>query len=156
MKAEKEFSFRQEGDTSPEDEKNVEYLLTNSLRPELNYICANPIRACIIHLLVKNKDLNHTIRVEELAQKLGRRHSVIIYHLERLKDWKIVKVIKAVQYGDDGQKRSIWGLNLDYPNLVREVYSRIVKVFFTEKELDSMSSVNRNVREKEKVKASKQ
>jgi hypothetical protein len=151
MKADKEFSFRQESDVGSDDEKNVEYLLTNSLRPELNYICANPIRACIIHLMAKNRDLNHTIRVEELAQKLGRRHSVIIYHLERLKDWKIVKVIKAVQYGDEGQKRSIWGLNMDYPNLVREVYTRIVKVFFTEKELDSMSSVNRNVREKEKA-----
>jgi DNA-binding transcriptional ArsR family regulator len=127
-------------------EENVEDFVVSALRPELNYICSNPIRACIIHMLVKNKDLNHTIRVEEIAHKLGKRHSVVIYHLERLMDWKIVKIVKSVKYGDAGEKRSIWGLNLDYPNLVREVYTHILKVFYTQKELDKMCSVNRNIR----------
>ena len=128
-----------------ETEENVENLMINSLRPELNYISSNPVRACIVHLLVNNKDLNHTMQVEEIAKKLGKRHSVIIYHLERLLSWNIVKIIKAVQYGDT-EKRVIWGLNLEYPNLVKEIYSRILKFFFTQKELDKMCSINTNTR----------
>jgi len=126
--------------------ENAEDFIMSALRPELNYICSNPIRACIIHLLVKNKDLNHTIRVEEIAHRLGKRHSVVIYHLERLTAWRIVKIVKSVRYGELGEKRSIWGLNLDYPNIIREVYTRVLKVFFTQKELDRMCSINKNIR----------
>ncbi len=46
-----------------------------SLRPEFNRICYNPLRASIIHLLVKSKDLNYSLSVEEIAYKLGKRHS---------------------------------------------------------------------------------
>ena len=126
-------------------EEKVEDFIISTLRPELNYICANPIRACIIHMLVKNKDLNHTIQVEEIARRLGKRHSVIIYHLEQLNKWKIVEFVKSVKYGTS-IKRSLWGLNLAYPNLVREIYSRILKIFYTHNELEKMCSVNKNVR----------
>jgi len=130
--------------TSKEDEEHF----ISIIRPELNQICSNPIRASIVHLLVQNKDLGHTIQVEEIAKKLGKRHSVVIYHLERLANWKIVEVAKSTKYGDESIKRSIWGLNLAYPMLVKEVYSRIVKLFYTQKELDKMCSINNNVRKK--------
>lgn len=126
-------------------DENVEDFLISALRPELNYISSNHIRACIIHLLVNNRDLNHTMQVEEIARRLGKRHSVIIYHLERLLAWKIVEVVRSVEYGNT-EKRTIWGLNLEYPNLIREIYSRILKFFFTQEELDDMCSINKSVR----------
>lgn len=132
-------------DSMDRQTRQSEEFLISSLRPEFNYICSNPIRASIIHMLVGNKDLGHTMQVEEIARRLGKRHSVVIYHLERLTDWKIVKIVKSVEYGDT-EKRTIWGLNIDYPDLIREIYSRVLKFFFTQKELDKMCSINRNVR----------
>ena len=125
--------------------KEDEGYFVSLIRPELNRICSNPTRACIIHLLAQSKDLNHTMQVEEISKKMGKRHSVITYHLERLMDWKVVKVAKSVRYGES-EKRSIWGLNLDYPDLVKEVYARILKFFYTQKELDKMCSLNKSVR----------
>ena len=130
------------------DEASVnkdEDFIISSLRPEFNYICSNPTRACILHLLVRSRDSNHSMRVEEIAQRMGKRHSIVIYHLEQLFKWKVVDVVKMVKYGK-GAKRSLWGLNLAYPNLVRELYSRTLKLFFTYEELEKMCSVNRNVR----------
>jgi DNA-binding transcriptional ArsR family regulator len=124
-----------------DNEESIMY----SVRPEFNRITYNPIRASIIHLLVKSKDLNHTLSVEELAYKLGKRHSVIIHHLEKLFDWKIVDVIRASKYGSK-QKRSIWGLNLKYPNLIQNIYSHMLKTFYTQSELDKMCSINKCAR----------
>jgi len=132
-------------DSADKTDKQAEEFLMSTLRPELNYICSNPVRACIMHMLVANKDLGHTMQVEDIARRIGKRHSVVIYHLERLLEWRIVKIIKSVEYGNT-EKRTIWGLNLEYPNLMREVYTRILKFFFTQKELDKMCSINRNVR----------
>lgn len=125
-------------------EKDEEFLIS-ALRPELNFICSNTTRACIIHLLVKSKDSNHTMRVEEIARRIGKRHSVVIYHLERLMGWKIVDVFKSVNYGNS-TRRSLWGLNLAYPNLICEVYTRILKFFYTHEDLEKLCSMNKNVR----------
>ena len=124
-----------------ENEDSVLY----SVRPEFNRICYNPIRASIIHLLVKSKDLNHALSVEEIANKIGKRHSVVIHHLEKLMEWKVVDVIKSYKYGNR-QKRSIWGLNLKYPNLIQSVYSHMIKTFYNVNELDRMCCINKNVR----------
>jgi DNA-binding transcriptional ArsR family regulator len=127
-------------DTS-ENGENIVYLL----RPEFNKICYNPIRASMIHLLFKSRSLNYTLSVEELAYKLGKRHSVIVHHLEKLYGWKIVDIVRSFKYGDKN-RRSIWGLNMKHPNLVQEVYSHMLKNFYTVKGLDEMCSANRNVR----------
>jgi DNA-binding transcriptional ArsR family regulator len=124
-----------------ENEDSVLY----SVRPEFNRICYNPIRASIIHLLVKSKDLNHALSVEEIANKIGKRHSVVIHHLEKLMEWKVVDVVKSYKYGNR-QKRSIWGLNLKYPNLIQSVYSHMIKTFYNVNELDRMCCINKNVR----------
>ena len=116
-----------------------------SLRPEFNIICYNPVRASIIHLLVKSKDLNHSLSVEDISQKLGKRHSVVIHHLEKLMKWKIVDVIRTFKYGNK-ERRSIWGLNLKYPNLVQDIYSHMLKTFYTSNELDRMCCINKSVR----------
>lgn len=123
------------------DEESIIY----SVRPEFNRICYNPIRASIIHLLVKSKELNHSLSVEEISSKIGKRHSVVIHHLEKLYHWKIVYVVRSFKYGSK-ERRSIWGLNLKYPNLVQNVYSHMLKTFYTSNELDRMCCVNRNVR----------
>ncbi len=133
-----------------EEEENIEedeMSYINYLRPIFNRICYNSIRACIIHLLVKAKDFNHALPVEEIAFRLGKRHSVILFHLEKLEEWKIVVVVRKEKYGKK-KKRSVWGLNSKYTNLVREIYFHILKTFFTVEELDRMCSVNKNVRKK--------
>jgi len=116
-----------------------------SLRPEFNIICYNPTRASIIHLLVKSRDLNHSLSVEDMSLRLGKRHSVIIHHLEKLMRWKIVDVVRTFKYGDK-ERRSIWGLNLKYPNLVQNVYSHMLKTFYTANELDGLCCINKSVR----------
>jgi DNA-binding transcriptional ArsR family regulator len=124
-----------------ENEESVIY----SLRPEFNRICYNSIRASIIHLLIKAKDLNHSLSVEDIAYRLGKRHSVIIHHLEKLLNWKIVDVAKALKYGNK-ERRSIWGLNLKYPNLIQAIYSHMLKTFYTLNELDKMCNINKDAR----------
>jgi DNA-binding transcriptional ArsR family regulator len=123
---------------------NEESILFN-LRPEFNRITYNSIRSSIIHLLVKAKELNHALSVEEIAYKLGKRHSVIIHHLEKLFEWKIVDVVKSSKYGKR-TRRSIWGLNLKYPNLIQNIYSHMLKTFYTQNELDKMCSINKCAR----------
>lgn len=127
------------------DKGDVGERLFNILRPELNFVCSNSIRACILHLMIKSKDLNHTMQVEKIAQKIGKRHSVIIYHLEQLEKWKLVEVIRCFKYGNKN-RRSIWGLNLKFSNLINEVYNRMIRLFYTQQELDGMCSTNKNVR----------
>jgi len=124
-----------------ENEDSILYYV----RPEFNRICYNPIRASIIYLLVKSKDLNYALSVEEIANKIGKRHSVVIHHLEKLMEWKVVDVVKSYKYGDK-QKRSIWGLNLKYPNLIQSIYSHMIKTFYNVNELDNMCCINKNVR----------
>ena len=126
-------------------ERNGEEIMIRNIKPELNRICFNPIRASIIHLLFNSGDLDHCMSVEDISHKLGKRHSVVIYHLEKLSKGKIVKVAKKYQYGEK-DKRSIWGLNDDMPTLVSEIYSYMISTFFTKKELNELCNVNKNVR----------
>lgn len=127
------------------DNKDAGENFLNMLRPELNFICSNSIRACILYMMIKAKDLNYTVRVEEIARRLGKRHSVIIYHLEQLEKWRLVGVVRAFKYGKK-IRRSIWGLNTNLPALINEVYNRMIKFFYTQQELDKMCNVNMNVR----------
>ncbi len=134
------FSLNVENEAT-EDEEN----LIIRLRPEFNRICYNSIRASIIHLLMKSKDLNHSLCVERISHKLGKRHSVIIHHLEKLQYWRIVDVVKHDVYGTR-RKRSIWGLNLTYSKLIKELYVYLLKTFYTVEELERLCNVNINVR----------
>jgi len=124
--------------------ENEDSMIFN-LRPEFNRICYNSIRASIIHLLVKSKELNHSLSVEEIAYRLGKRHSVVIHHLEKLNQCKIVEIIRLLKYGDK-ERRSIWGLNMKYPNLVQTVYTHMLKTFYTANELDRLCSINKDAR----------
>jgi DNA-binding transcriptional ArsR family regulator len=127
------------------NDNQIEESFINAIRPELNFIASNPVRASILHLLTSAADLNHSMQVEEMAFRIGKRHSVIIYHLEQLANWKIVEVVKSGRYGIKG-RRNIWGLNMKFPNLISSVYSRIIKFFYTQNELEKMCNVNTNVR----------
>lgn len=118
----------------------------NYLKPEFDRICYNSVRAAIIHLLVKAKGLNYSLSVEHISRKLGKRHSVVIHHLEKLMEWGIVDVVKTYNYGDR-EKRSIWGLNLKYPNLIFSLYNYMTRMLYTVNELEEMCNVNMNVRQ---------
>lgn len=126
-------------------DEQAEARVIDIIKPELNYICYNPIRASILHLMIKTPELNYSLSVEELAKRLGKRHSVIIHHLEKLNEWNLVEVVKFSKYGEK-QRRKIWGLNLKLPNLVTAVYGHLLKTFFTVSELNQMCNVNKNVR----------
>ena len=116
-----------------------------NLRPEFNRICYNPVRASIIHLLVNSSSLNHSLSVEDIAKRLGKRHSVVIYHLEKLREWKLVSIVKSYKYGSK-EKRSIWGLDLRYTGLIQDIYSHMTKTLYTMKDLEEMCNINKNVR----------
>jgi len=143
IKVNRKFSFNVEVENVQAEEKLIE-----TIRPELNKICFNGIRASILHLLFNKKELGHCMSVERISHKLGKRHSVVLYHLEKLENWMLVKVVKTYDHGGK-ERRSIWGLNDSVPNLVSEVYSYMLRTFYTMEELEEMCSVNLNVRKAE-------
>jgi hypothetical protein len=85
------------------------------------------------------------MRVEDLAFKLGIRPRVLIYHLEKMEGWKLLEVKKSQKYGNK-ERRSIWGLDLRYPNWVLECYKTIRTHFFTEDELNQITNKNKSFR----------
>ena len=113
--------------------------------PEIGLICSNQIRAGIIHLLINSPATMHSMKVEDICFKLGVRQSVCIYHLERLMDCKLVEVKKNQRYGKR-TRRSIWGLDLRYPSWISECYKSIRTHFFSEKELNQITNMNKSLR----------
>ena len=136
----------------PVNEK-IDFYITTKFLPELRSICSNRIRASIMHLLIKSADTLHSMQVEELAFKIGVRPRIIIYHLEKLKECKLVDVKKNQKYGNK-QRRSVWGLDLNHPNWIAECYSAVNTYFFDEKELKKLTNRNKSFR-KNSGKASK-
>lgn len=125
--------------------ENVDFYVTTTFLPEIRTICSNRIRASILHLLINSPDTLHSMKVEELAYKIGVRPRIIIYHLEKLNEWKLVSVRKNQNYGDK-QRRSIWGIDLRHPNWVLECYEAIMTHFFDENELDELTKKNKSFR----------
>ena len=126
-----------------DEEANADII--SSFMPEIGLICSNQIRAGILHLLVKSPQTMHSRKVEEICFKLGIRPSVCVYHLERLMDCKLVEIKKNQRYGKK-TRRSIWGLNLRYPEWILECYKSVKTHFFSEKELDQITNVNKSLR----------
>lgn len=85
--------------------------------PFLEFICSNQYRIKIIELLLKNKDVGYTISVSELKDKLKLHHSTVIYHLEKLQEYKLVEPVS--QAG----KRRYWRLDLKYPKWIERVHN---------------------------------
>lgn len=125
--------------------REKDFQVMNKFLPEIRIICSNPIRAGILHLLINTSDTLHSMRTEELAVKLGVRPRVLIYHLERLEKWGLVKVKKTQKYGNK-ERRVIWGLDLNHPNWILECYRHIRAYFFTEKELKELTNKNKSYR----------
>ena len=126
-----------------DEEANVDILIR--FMPEIEMICSNQTRAGIIHLLMSSPESLHSMKVEDICFKLGIRQSVCVHHLEKLNEWKLIEVKKYQKYGNK-IRRSIWGLDLRYPNWVLECYKRIRAHFFSEKELDQITNVNKSLR----------
>jgi hypothetical protein len=122
----------------------------NQFLPELSIICNNKTRAGILHLLINSPKTLHSMKVEELAFRLGTRPRVIIFHLERMKNWKLLEVKKNQKYGNK-ERRSIWGIDLRYPNWILECYKTIRTHFFTEDELNEITNQNKSFRNFKKL-----
>jgi len=133
-------------------DKDAEREIIQTFLPETVEILKNPIRAAIVHLMVNSPNTGHSMKVEQLAYKLGTYHRIIIYHLERLQKWKLVTVKKTSSYGNK-TKRSIWGLDLKYPNWILDVYSTIKESFkpdFLERICNKNISIRNNLTHVEK------
>jgi len=109
------------------------------VRAEMSFICNNPVRASIVYLLMKMKDSDYCCNVEQISSRLGKNHSIILHHLEKLAEYGLVEVVRTVRYGNK-EKRKIWGLDLNRSELVKEVYDYIIKFCFTV----AISGVTRN------------
>jgi len=127
-----------------------ELKIIKEFSPQMSIICSNPIRAGILHLLINSPESLHSMQVEELCFRLGIKPSVCIHHLEKLSEWKLIEVKKTSKYGEKN-RRSIWGLNLKHPNWILECYKNIREFFFTEKELEEITSKNRDFRNKKSI-----
>jgi DNA-binding transcriptional ArsR family regulator len=128
----------------PVDEKTDINVLSRFI-PEIRFICSNQIRAGILHLLVNSPETMHSMNVEKICFKLGIRQSVAIHHLEKLEEWKLVEVKKHQRYGNK-TRRSIWGLDLKYPNWISECYKSVRAHFFSENELNKITNIDRSLR----------
>lgn len=125
-------------------EESIEKGVINNNLSDINEICSNPLRAAIVHILLNSPQTGYSASVEQLAYRLGTYHRVVIHHLERLEKWEIVKVRRMKTHGAK-TRRSIWGLNLQYPNWLFEVYENI-KSSYSEDDLKKISSINSKLR----------
>ena len=126
-------------------DENVDIGILTRFMPEVGTICSNKTRAGILHLLVNSPQTMHSMKVENICFKLGIRQSVAIHHLEKLEEWRLVEVKKHQRYGKK-TRRSIWGLNLSHPNWISECYKSVRNHFFSEKELDKITTINKSLR----------
>ena len=128
---------------SVDEEANADVL--TKFMPEIEIICSNKTRAGILHLLINSPQSLHSMKVENLCFKLGIRQAVCVHHLEKLNEWKLIEVKKYQKYGNK-IRRSIWGLDLRYPHWILECYKRIRVHFFSEKELNQITNINKSLR----------
>jgi hypothetical protein len=126
-------------------DKDADVDIITRFMPEIGTICSNKIRSGIIHLLINSPRSMHSMKVEGLCFKLGIRQSVCIHHLEKLSEWRLVEVKKYQKYGKK-TRRTIWGLNLNYPNWILECYKSIRSHFFSEKQLDKITNIDKSLR----------
>jgi DNA-binding transcriptional ArsR family regulator len=124
-----------------------EFSVVSNLLPQVTSICSNHVRASILHLPVNTPDTLHSMQVEEMAFRIGVRSRTVVYHLERLKQWKLVDVKKVQKHGDKS-RMSIWGLNLENRDWIIKCYSNITTHFFDDAELDEMTSRNISFRKR--------
>ena len=126
-------------------DKEADFQVMANLLPEISSICSNKYRAAILHLLINAPETMHSKKVEEISFSLGIRPTITIHHLEKLEEWKLVDVKKSQKFGQK-ERRSIWGLDLRYPNWILECYKTVRTHFFTEKQLNELTQKNRNAR----------
>src|SRR3972149_1537883 len=93
--------------------KDLDFQVANRFLPEVGQICSNRTRASILYLLIKSPDTLHAVQVEKLAFRIGVRPRVVIYHLEKLREWGLVDVKKNQKYGSKN-RRTIWGIDLNH------------------------------------------
>ena len=126
-------------------DEDAEKRVIQNFLPDIIEISSNPIRAGIIYALAKTPATGHSMKVEDMAFRLGKYHRIVLHHLERLEKWELVEVKRTKAYGRK-TKRSVWGLNLKYPNWIFEVYHS-VKSGFSDRELETLCNTNRSMRD---------
>ncbi len=102
------------------------------LRPRLECFLRSPLKAAIFFVLYHSKHSGHCMSVEHMSRRLGRRHSIIIYHLEALKEMGLAKVVIEKRHGNSS-RRSVWGLRMDNKELVNLVRDYVFSAYSREK-----------------------
>lgn len=110
---------------------------------DMDFICSNLTRVAILHLLMKSSLTDYSLNVEKIAYHLGKHHKIILQHLEKLKEYGIVQVIKVSK---SGKRRRIWGLNKEKIELIKKIYSYAIRNYFTQAQLEKACNVNKKVR----------
>jgi DNA-binding transcriptional ArsR family regulator len=109
---------------------------------DLSFICSNLTRMAILHLLMKSKDTEYCLSLNEISFRLGKYHRVITHHLEKLQEYGLVEVVKSSK---NNKRRKIWGLNLEKADLIKEIYAYTLKNFFTQAMLEKACNVNKKL-----------
>ncbi|MFH7880424.1 MAG: ArsR family transcriptional regulator [Candidatus Aenigmatarchaeota archaeon] len=110
---------------------------------DLDFICSNLTRVAILYLLIKSSITDHSLSVERISYHLGKNHRVVLHHLEKLKEYGIVNVVKTSK---NGKRRKIWGLVKEKIDLIKEIYLYATRNFFTQAQLEKACNINKKVR----------
>jgi len=121
----------------------MQVLEERAVLADLDFICSNLTRISILYLLMRSKHTNYCMSLKEISYRLGKHPRIVIYHLEKLKEYGLVEVVKNSR---NGKRRRIWGLNLNRTDLIREVFLYATRNFFTQARIERACSVNRKVR----------
>ena len=93
-------------------------------------------------MLFRSPQTNYSMQVERMAERMGVRHSLVLYHLDKLHGWKLVVPIK---HAASSSKRNVWQLNLNYPTILQVVHSYLTEMY-TPAELTELSNKNKSFR----------
>lgn len=99
-------------------------------------VASNANRVAILHLL--RNCPKREMQAEKLAQMIGVSHRTVLYHLDVLENYELVKVSG---FRKKGRKmlRSVWGLNLENGQM-EKVFRNIEKKFPPGKIMKSIKS----------------
>ncbi len=95
--------------------------LERMLRADSEFIFSNSVRVSIINYLLNSSITGHSASLNKLSSSLGKRPSLIHYHLKLLEEYNIVKPISS-----SGRKVRTWGLNTEYLNALKNLMNMVI------------------------------
>lgn len=107
------------------------------IRADLDHLCSRPVRIAILHLLLNSVESGHCLSLKRIAQRLGKRPSLIHYHLKELERYGLVE-----QVSRRSKHCKSWGLCMHNMEGVKLVYAYALRNFYTQRELEKFCNSN--------------